>query len=332
MAIENHPSMGKSDWRLGEHKRTLRMRKLPGKVILGATIFCLIIFVAEIITAVNAYNSPPAIFDSTGSFRQNKIQTALILGGIFFVLTLVNGFNYYSGVKARVEYYENGLVVSDWRGKAVFFWPELAKAEVEPVYARRKGYTATAGRRPINYYFTLTRRDGMKKNIGGLKHPDILENILRREAPSAFSGGGAAPSQPGSTLQKAAGSAPAAGRADSALPAVKVAYVMVFTPEKLSTQDLYDGVRNASEWLKEHNDRFNAIANEQMHSKTQNFAINPQYAGPMIHTPQAMQMQFFSWLKKNAGITPTSENFFAMGMANTRSKDNFFLFYFDMER
>jgi hypothetical protein len=113
----------------------------------------------------------------------------------------------------------------------------------------------------------------------------------------------------------------------------KALYVLTFTPEQMDRFALMRMTHLAGEKLKAQNPIFKKRIEEEMSSKTRTEIGNLQY-DPNVHTPTSMQTSMNEWLKKqyNVSFHPTSEsNFFVHGMKDPQGKENFLLFYFDME-
>jgi hypothetical protein len=120
----------------------------------------------------------------------------------------------------------------------------------------------------------------------------------------------------------------------SADASVKAVYIMTFTAEPMPAEALKPAVKAAEGMLKGKNPVFAQLWTEQMKPESKIEVANVQYAGPMMHTPQTMQTTLAGWIKKqyNADYQPiVNKNFFPHGMRDGQGRENFFLFYFEME-
>ena len=72
---------------LGEFRKTFLPRVLPGRVLLGSSIFCVVAGILEFISALTKYLSPPRSVLSD-RFRQDSITIAVILGIVFILIAL----------------------------------------------------------------------------------------------------------------------------------------------------------------------------------------------------------------------------------------------------
>ena len=154
---------------LGKFRKSYTPRAAPGKAMLGMAIFCGVMSVVEIITAVNKYFTPPSTVLSD-RFRQDAILIAAILGAVFFLLGLVMLALFYTHKKHRVDLYEYGFVVVTWRGSTSFRWDEIDDLQVMPIFGN--------SRRPINWDYTVTRDDGAKARFRGLEGLESLGRII----------------------------------------------------------------------------------------------------------------------------------------------------------
>jgi len=114
---------------------------------------------------------------------------------------------------------------------------------------------------------------------------------------------------------------------------VKAVYIMAFTPEKLNPKTLQGVTYLAADMLKAKNPAFKQLM-EHLTPQTPIEIANLQYMA-MFHTPQVMQTSLMGWLKKQYNVTfaPVSgSNFFLHGMRDPQGRENFILFYFDIER
>jgi hypothetical protein len=128
--------------------------------------------------------------------------------------------------------------------------------------------------------------------------------------------------------------APEEGPSSSADGAVKAVYVMTFTTQKMPAATLQPVVKIADNMLRKKTPAFVRLWEERVKPETMIEVSNLQYAGPMMHTPQSMQATLAGWIKKQYDVEfkpEMGENFFPHGMRDPQGKENFFLFYFDME-
>ena len=116
-------------------------------------------------------------------------------------------------------------------------------------------------------------------------------------------------------------------------PTVKTLYILTLTAKKMPAETLRPIVHIAEGMLKGKDTTFARLMREQMLPDTKIEIANIKYAGPLIHTPQTMQLTLAGWIKRqyNVDFGPeVGKNFFPHGMRNSQGKENFFLFYFDM--
>lgn len=118
---------------------------------------------------------------------------------------------------------------------------------------------------------------------------------------------------------------------ESHKPDIKALYVVAFTPEELDQDRLVPLVFFASDRLKAINPTFRRRM-EQMASKTPMKMVSIKHF-PRVHTPKSMQTSMNAVLKKqNVAFNPIpDDNFFVHGMTDPQGKENYFLFYADME-
>jgi len=165
------------DPRLGAFQHTYLPRPGARKVLGSAAIFALLLALVAFATAINAY----ARLDTDSSrYQRDKVTIWGAIGAISLPLALAHAFGYHMQSKYRVDVYDNGLVIVTWRGETPFLWREITAVKKVPIYAQGR-----YGRRPINWTFTLTRRDGVKASFGGLIGLGVLESTLRRKAETA---------------------------------------------------------------------------------------------------------------------------------------------------
>ena len=158
---------------MGSFQKSYVPRVLPGRVMFGSAIFCLLMCAVEFITGVNKYLSPPSTILSD-RFRQDAILIAFILAAVFFILTLLLAGLIYSHKKHRVDLYAHGIVIFTWRGSSSFRWSEISDLKVEPIYGR--------SRTPVNWNVTVIRDDRVKAKFRGLQNLGQLIKLVERKA------------------------------------------------------------------------------------------------------------------------------------------------------
>ena len=117
-------------------------------------------------------------------------------------------------------------------------------------------------------------------------------------------------------------------------PAVKGLYILALTAEILSPETLKSVVQIGDDMLRERNPAFARLWGEHLHPDTPIIVANILFAGALMHTPQTMQAALIGWLKEEHNIecTPAiNHNFFPHGMRDPQDRENFLLYYFDME-
>ena len=125
-----------------------------------------------------------------------------------------------------------------------------------------------------------------------------------------------------------------AGGGRSSAPKVKTVYIMAITAEEMPNDRLIPVVHIADHRLRAKNPAFARLMTGQMLPKSKIEVANILYAGPIMHTPQAMQQALASWIKKKYSVDykpVLNQNFFPHGMRDPQGRENYFLFYFDME-
>ena len=157
---------------LGKLQNTFFPRPAPGQVLLGSAIACVVFSVLEVIAAINKYLKPPSTILSD-KYRQDSIMIAAILSVVIFIIALSLAALYNAHRKHRVDLYDNGVVVSTWRGQTTVLWGDLMKVEKLPIY----GHST----RPVNWNYTLYKFDGAKVEIRGLEGLGVLGRILEKQ-------------------------------------------------------------------------------------------------------------------------------------------------------
>jgi len=156
----------------GRFRKSFAPRAIPGRVLLGSAIFCGLFSMLEFTTAIRKYFAPPNTVLSD-SFRKDAVLIAVILGVVFFLLAVILGALYYAHKKHRVDLYELGIVVVDWRGSISFPWDYIDDLQMMPIYGR--------SRKPVNWEFTIVRADGVKAKFRGLEGLETLGRVLKQE-------------------------------------------------------------------------------------------------------------------------------------------------------
>ncbi|MBC8506716.1 MAG: hypothetical protein H8D34_17770 [Chloroflexi bacterium] len=157
---------------LGTLQNSYHPRALPGKVLLGSAIFCGLMSVLELITAVNKYLGPPNTVLSD-RYRQDAIMIAAVLSVVFFLLAIALSALYFAHKKHRVDLYEYGIVVVTWRGSTDFPWRNIDDLKMLPIYGR--------SRRPVNWDITVVRNDDVAAKFRGLEGLTVLIKTIERK-------------------------------------------------------------------------------------------------------------------------------------------------------
>jgi len=80
--------------------------------------------------------------------------------------------------------------------------------------------------------------------------------------------------------------------------AVKAVYIMTFTTKEMPPEMLKPTVQIAEGRFKGKNPEFARLWTEQLRPETKIEIANVKYAGPIMHTPQTMQITLANWIKK----------------------------------
>lgn len=111
---------------------------------------------------------------------------------------------------------------------------------------------------------------------------------------------------------------------------LQAVYIMAFTPDKMENNELISMCRAASNQL---GTKDNVFAGRMaLVGETTKISFSNQMYISTMHTPQVMQSTFGGWMK-NEGVqfNPILGNtFFVHGMKNRQGRENFVLFYFDL--
>ena len=113
---------------------------------------------------------------------------------------------------------------------------------------------------------------------------------------------------------------------------IKGLFILAFTPEEMSGESLQAVIPIADKMLKEKNAAFAAL-HDAMQDDTPLYTSNRLY-NPTIHNPHTMQVTFDTWLagQHEAKFEPRfDENFFPHAMNDPQGRENYFLYYFDLE-
>ena len=115
-------------------------------------------------------------------------------------------------------------------------------------------------------------------------------------------------------------------------PTVKGVYMLSFTAEKMDDETLFPVLSIAEKMLQEKHAAFAklwASIRDETHKKTGNHLYNAE-----MHNPQTMQVAFDTWLigQHDVKFAPEfGENFFPHAMSDPQGRENYFLYYFDLE-
>jgi hypothetical protein len=156
---------------LGELRKSFLPRRVPGLVLAGAAVFCVLMGLLEFILALNQYNAPAREVLSD-SFRQDRIMISVILGAVFIVIALALLALYISHKKQRVDLHANGVIVTTWRGSTALTWDEIMEVRKQPIYGR--------SRTAVNWNYTLVEFDGRKTHFRGLDGVTTLGRAVER--------------------------------------------------------------------------------------------------------------------------------------------------------
>ena len=157
---------------LGNLIKTYTPRVIPGKVLLGSAIFCGVMCILELITAIRKYLSPPNQVLSD-RFRQDAIMIAAILSVIFFLLAVTLSALYYAHKKHRVDVFEHGILVSTWRNSIPFPWRNIDDLKAMPIYG--------SSTKPVNWEVTVLRDDDVEAKFRGLEDLAGLIKTMERK-------------------------------------------------------------------------------------------------------------------------------------------------------
>jgi hypothetical protein len=113
---------------------------------------------------------------------------------------------------------------------------------------------------------------------------------------------------------------------------IKGLYILTFTAEEISTEALKSVIPIADKMLKEKNPAFAAL-HQSIQEDTPLHTSNRVYDSS-LHNPHTMQVSFDTWLmgQHKAKFEPSfDENFFPHAMRDPQGRENYFLYYFDVE-
>ena len=116
-------------------------------------------------------------------------------------------------------------------------------------------------------------------------------------------------------------------------PKIKAVYVLTFTAEAMNNDALAPVLKIAEIMLQEKNTGFSKLwegVQEDPPKKSGNYLYNAE-----MHNPQTMQVAFDTWLigQHDVKFEPEfGETFFPHAMRDPQGRENFFLFYFDLEK
>ena len=109
-------------------------------------------------------------------------------------------------------------------------------------------------------------------------------------------------------------------------------YVLTFTAEAMNEDVLSPVLGIAEKMLQEKNAGFAKLwkaVNEETLKKSGNYLYNAE-----MHNPQTMQVAFDTWLigQHDVKFEPEfGENFFPHAMRDPQGRENYFLYYFDID-
>jgi hypothetical protein len=115
-------------------------------------------------------------------------------------------------------------------------------------------------------------------------------------------------------------------------PKIKGVYVLTFTAETMDDDALNPVLNIAATMLHEKHTSFANLwdaANEETLMKSGNYLYNAD-----MHNPQTMQVAMDTWLigQHDVKFEPEfGENFFPHAMRDPQGRENYFLYYFDVE-
>jgi len=116
-------------------------------------------------------------------------------------------------------------------------------------------------------------------------------------------------------------------------PKVNGVYVLSFTAETMDDETLNPVLEIATKMLQEKHETFARLweaVNEDTPKRSGNYMYNAK-----MHNPQTMQVAFDTWLigQHDVKFEPEfGENFFPHAMRDPQGRENFFLYYFDIEK
>jgi hypothetical protein len=154
---------------LGNFRDHYPSRSLPGKVLLGTTIFCFCFSLIEVALGIEQYLRPPSKILSD-SFRQDRIMISFVLVGVFFLIALANATLFYVHKKHSVDLYVSGIVITTWKGSQIFAWEDIMELTKMPIF----GYS----RRAVNYTYSILGYDDRKVKFRGLVDLSRLGSIV----------------------------------------------------------------------------------------------------------------------------------------------------------
>ncbi|MFZ5821225.1 MAG: hypothetical protein ACOYYJ_15120 [Chloroflexota bacterium] len=159
---------------LGAFRNSFLPRKEPGKAMLLAAIASFVACAFATYSAVERALRPAA----EGLFGERMRRDAILVNAILsiallLIALLLLGLRY-THSKARVDLYEDGIVVFDWRKQTTVLWDDLWKVDKEPIYG--------SGRRVINWTYTLTLVNGQKVRFRGLDGLGVLGKAVEKHA------------------------------------------------------------------------------------------------------------------------------------------------------
>lgn len=159
---------------LGAFRNSFLPRKDPGKAMLLAGVASLLAGAFAAYNAIERFLRPAM----QGLFGERMRRDAILVNAILSIVLLLVALLLlelrYAHSKARVDLYENGIVVFDWRKQTSVLWDDLWKVDKTPVY----GPT----RRILNWTYTLTLVNGQKVRFRGLEGLGVLGKAVEKHA------------------------------------------------------------------------------------------------------------------------------------------------------
>ncbi len=156
--------------RLGELQRTFQAKGAIKKIMLGVGIFLILGSLCWLSFL------PSVLAEGGGVGVVVGMAIALFLGGALSLGV------YYVHKKRRVDVYENGLVISTWRGSTAFLWDEIEDVERHHVHVYLEQRRPGLGKEKtlVDRRYTITGKDGRTAEIQSIENAAALEKILEK--------------------------------------------------------------------------------------------------------------------------------------------------------